>query len=147
MSHVAAPQPETPAQIAEHIASTQDTQSIRSIIRLLDKRLAASGLERFTQLWDLSGADAARIFGVSRQAFTKWLHDGPPLDRAAAVAALEDTTDVLTRYIKRDRIPVVVRRPADMLGGASLLQLIEKGQFEEALRAARSMLDLRRIQA
>jgi hypothetical protein len=147
MSPATATRPDTPAQIAAQIADTQDSQAIRSIIRLLDERLAARGLERFTQLWGLTGADAARIFGISRQAFTKWLHDGPPLERAAAVAALEDTTDVLARYIKRDRIPIVVRRPADLLGGASLLQLIERGEFEQALRGARSMLDLRRIQA
>jgi transcriptional regulator with XRE-family HTH domain len=136
-----------PAQIAANIAETHSPGAIRSIIRHLDQSLGRAGLERFTQLWDLSGAEAARLFGVTRQALAQWLRDGPPRERTAAIAALEDTTDLLARYIKRERIPIVVRRPADLLGGRSLLELVQRGKYQQALDGARRMLDLRRIES
>jgi hypothetical protein len=43
-----------------------------------------------------------------------------PPERGTQVAA----TDVLERYLKRDRIPAVVRRPAPLLGGVSLVDLL-----------------------
>jgi hypothetical protein len=135
-----------PAQIAAQIVATQDTAAIRSIIRHLDQSLPKRALERFIELWGLSGADAARLFGVSRQAFSQWLQDGPPRNRATAVAYLEDATDLLSRYIKRERIPIVVRRATDMLDGNSLLDLVSRGQYQRVLDGVHAMLDLRRIQ-
>jgi hypothetical protein len=83
---------------------------------------------------------------VSRQAFAKWQQSGPPADRAAAVAALEDATDLLERHVKRERIPAVVRRRSALTGEQSLLELAATGQHDAVLEAVRSMFDLRRVQ-
>ena len=53
----------------------------------------------------LSQAEAARLFGVSRQALAKWVHHGIPSDRVRAVSDLAAATDLLVHYLKRDRIP------------------------------------------
>ena len=78
----------------------------------------------------LGGRAPAAIFGVSRQAVAKWRGSGVPDDRAVALADLAAATDVLERYVRRDRIPAVVRRPATLLGGRSLLELAEAGEHE-----------------
>jgi len=95
--------------------------------------------------WDLSAAGAGRIFGVSRQAVAKWRGSGVPDDRAVALADLVAATDVLERYVRRDRIPAVVRRQADVLGGQSLLEIAEAGRFADVRRGVVTMLDLRRV--
>ncbi|MHB8452889.1 MAG: hypothetical protein ACYDAQ_20900 [Mycobacteriales bacterium] len=112
----------------------------------LDRQGRSGPLRRLMNVWDLSGTAAARLFGVSRQAWAKWLHSGVPPERAVAVADLAAATDVLDRYVRRDRIPAVVRRPAEQLGGRSLLDLAEAGEHRAVLLATRWMFDLRRIQ-
>ena len=96
---------------------------------------SGSGLVRTIGVWQLSQAKAAALFGVSRQAFAKWLQRGVPADHAVAVADLKAATDLLERYLKRDRIPAVVRRPIPKLDGVSLLDL---------LSACRDMFDFER---
>jgi predicted transcriptional regulator len=103
-------------------------------------------LERILSLWGLSNAAAARMFGVSRQAFSKWLHNGPPANRATSVADLAAVTDLLARYVKRERIPAIVRRQAPAFEGVSLLHLAEQGRTGEALDRVRATFDLRRVQ-
>jgi hypothetical protein len=76
----------------------------------------------------------------------KWRGSGVPEDRLVALGDLAAATDVLERYVRRDRIPAVVRRPADLLGGHSLLELAEEGRHAEVRRAAHDMVDLRRVQ-
>ena len=78
-------------------------------------------LERLLSLWGLSAAQGAHLFGISRQAFAKWLKAGPPAERAEAVAALAAATDQLDHYVKRERIAAVVRRKVPQFSGKSLL--------------------------
>ena len=54
----------------------------------LDRRRNADSLKRILSTWDLNQSDAARVFGVSRQAISKWFDQGVPPERAAAVADL-----------------------------------------------------------
>jgi hypothetical protein len=56
---------------------------------------------------------------------------------------LATATDLLDRYLRRDRIPAVVRRPAEALGGRSLLEMAEAGQSAAVVTAVRQMFDLR----
>jgi predicted DNA-binding protein (UPF0251 family) len=128
------------------IEQAPDMAWLRTLIDELDRVVRHDPLERLTQLWGLSNAEAARLFGVSRQAFSKWLQAGIPSDRATAVADLAAATDVLDRRIKRERIPAVVRRPASLLGGRSLYDVACEGRHEEVRRAVSEMLDLRRVQ-
>ena len=86
------------------------------------------------EVWGLSQAEAARLFGVSRQALGKWLQHGIPAERAQAVSDLAAATDLLVHYLKRDRIPAVVRRPIHALEDASLLDLAGAGRHPDVAR-------------
>ncbi len=103
-------------------------------------------LDRLMASWDLSAAGTGRIFGVTRQAVAKWRGSGVPDERAVALADLAAATDVLERYVRRDRIPAVVRRPAALLGDRSMLELAELGDYAGVRRGATLMVDLRRTQ-
>ena len=105
----------------------------------LDRRRAGDSFRRTTETWGLSQAEAARLFGVSRQAIGKWRRRGVPAERARAVADLAAATDLLVRYLKRDRIPAVVRRPIPALGGVSLVELLGRGDTGAVLAACRDM--------
>jgi len=98
-------------------------------------------LRRFLEVWSLSGAEASRLFGVSRQALSKWLTNGVPADRLEMMADLAGATDLLVRYLEVDRIPATVRRKAARLDGGSLLDLVGAGNSRGALEACRAMFD------
>lgn len=107
----------------------------------LDRARNAEALERVLAAWNLNQSDAARLFGVSRQAISKWLAQGVPAERAAAVADLAAATDLLLHHLKRERVPAVVRRSAVALDERSLLGLLEGGNTGAVLRACRDMFD------
>lgn len=138
--------PASPKDAADTIAATHDRAWIRSVVSYLDQALHKDPLERLITLWGLSAAEAAELFGVSRQAFSRWQQSGPPVDRSTAIAAMEDATDLLERHLKRERIRAVVRRASELVGGKSLLELAREGKYEEVLAATRTMFDLRRVQ-
>lgn len=110
----------------------------------LAARQSGSDLMGTLEVWQLSQAKAAALFGVSRQAFAKWLQRGVPAGHAVAVADLKAATDLLERYVKRDRIPAVVRRPIPKLDGFSLLDLLGRGDTNRLLSACRDMFDFER---
>lgn len=136
----------SPVEVAALVLAEQDQKWTRRLVDELDRAVRTEPLERFVDLWDLSNSAAARIFGVSRQAFSKWLSNGPPASRSVAVADLATATDLLDRYVKRERIPAVVRRPAPLLGDLSLLEVAAGGDTRTVADAVGSMFDLRRIQ-
>ena len=105
----------------------------------LDRRRVSRSFARTIEVWGLSQAEAARLLGVSRQAIGKWLHQGIPPERARAISDLAAATDLLVRYLKRDRIPAVVRRPIRVLDGASLVDLLARGGTHGLLSACRAM--------
>lgn len=105
----------------------------------LDRRRAGESLERTLRVWGVSQAEAARLLGVSRQAVGKWLERGAPAARVEALADLSAATELLVRYLKRDRIPAVVRRPMPAVGGVSLMDLLARGDTRSLLRACRDM--------
>ena len=97
---------------------------------------SGSDLMRTLGVWQLSQAKAAGLFGVSRQAFAKWLQRGVPADHVVAVADLKAATDLLERYLKREPIP--------KLDGVSLLDLLGRGDTNRLLSACRDMFDFER---
>jgi predicted DNA-binding protein (UPF0251 family) len=103
---------------------------------------ATDALRRVLLVWGLSQAEAARIFGVSRQAVAKWVTLGVPVERRRAIADLAGATDVLLEHLKVDRVAAVVRRPAERLGGRSLLEMAAGGDTEAVAAACRAMFDL-----
>lgn len=136
----------SPAEAAAVLIAKGDQRWTRSLVDELDRAIRTEPLARFVELWDLSNAGAARVFGVSRQAFSKWLANGPPAARAEAVTDLAAATDLLDRYVKRERIPAVVRRSAPLLDGVSLLDLATSGDTRAVADSVIAMFDLRRIQ-
>ncbi|MDX1659845.1 MAG: hypothetical protein R3343_13575 [Nitriliruptorales bacterium] len=97
------------------------------------------------RLWDISNAELGRMFGVSRQAASKWLQDGPPAARRDQVELLGQATDLLDRWIKRERIAAVVRRPVDVLDGRTRLEVALAGEFERLRDELRDTFDLARV--
>lgn len=126
-----------PERAAALLLEARSPRWVRRFGDELDRRLGASELEQVLAVWDLSQSDAARMFGVSRQAVGKWLRSGVPAERSVAVADLGAATDLLVRYLRRERIPAVVRRPAAVTGGRSLLDVasVDPGAALDAVRA------------
>lgn len=113
----------------------------------LEQQLERDAFTRWLELWGVSDAEAGRLFGVSRQAIAKWRAGGVPRDRLPVMADLAAVTDLLDGFVRRDRIRAVVRRPAEMLRGRSMLDLVGAGRTAELLAATREMFDLRRLDA
>jgi hypothetical protein len=128
------------------IEQAPDEKWLRILIDDLDQRIRTRPLERLLTLWSLSAAQGAQLFGISRQAFMKWLKKGPPAERAEAIAALAAATDLLSHYLKRERIAAVVRRKAPQLSGKSLLELASAGEYTKVRSAVETMFEFRRIQ-
>ena len=111
----------------------------------LDRHRAGRSLARTLAVWDINQSQAGQLFGVSRQAISKWLSQGAPAERAEALANIAAATDLLLHYLKRDRIAAVVRRPIPALG-RSLLDLVASGETELLLRTCRNMFDFDQLQ-
>ena len=103
------------------------------------RRLPNVSLSKVLGVWNLAGQEAADGFGVSQETLGGWLEHGVPADHAVPLANLSAATDVLLHYLKADRIPAVVRRPADLLGGKSLKDLYSERDTAGILEACRSM--------
>jgi hypothetical protein len=127
------------------LRSGGDADVLRRIIDRLDHQLAASPLERTVRLWDLSATQLGAMFGISRQAASKWLAEGAPASRRDQVALLGQATDLLDQWVKRERIPAVVRRPVDSLGGRTRLDVALAGEFELLRDEVYDTFDLTRI--
>jgi predicted XRE-type DNA-binding protein len=128
-----------PGEAARVLVQNADEAWLAELQRSLDQWRAHADLDHILGVWNLSQSDAAELFGVTRQAISKWRAQGAPTSRIDALADLSAATDILVRYLKRDRIPAVVRRPSDELGGRSLLDLVGAGRFEDVLGACRRM--------
>jgi len=136
-----------PHDLAEQIiAQAPSLEWLRAVTDDLDREIRRDPLERFLALWDLSGSEAARAFSVSRQALSKWRQSGVPADRIPGLMDLAEATNLLDRRVKRERIPAVVRRAAETLGGQSLLDLAFEGRHAEVRDAVVAIFDLRRVQ-
>lgn len=135
-----------PGEMARELIESADTDWLRELVDALDREVRTEPLVRMIALWDLSNARAARLFGISRQGFSKWLAAGPPADRADDVSAVDNITTLLDRYVLRERIPAVVRREAADLGGQSIIERLEAGAYSDTADYVRSTFDLRRVQ-
>ncbi len=127
------------------LRSGGDADVLRRIIDRLDHQLNASPLQRTVRLWDLSATQLGAMFGISRQAASKWLADGAPASRRDQVALLGQATDVLDQWVKRERIPAVVRRPVEALDGRTRLDVALAGEFEVLRDELYDTFDLTRI--
>jgi transcriptional regulator with XRE-family HTH domain len=138
-----------PRDAAAKLANEQrnDRGWLDEFAESLDRHRAGLSFARVLSVWGLSRSEAARHFGVSRQALSKWLQNGVPLERTEAIADLAAATDLLVHYLKRDRIPAAVRRPVVELRHRSLLDLLAAGETGILLEACRDMFRFERAQA
>jgi hypothetical protein len=137
----------SPHVVAERlVAEAPDRAWLRALVDDLDARLRTDPLERLLSLWGLSASEAARAFGVTRQALSKWRQSGVPADRTPALMDHAAATDELDRRVKRERIPAVVRRPAPDLAGRWLLDLAMENRHAEVRQAVARLFDLSRVQ-
>jgi len=135
----------TPSRAADAVMAEAGEEWTRAFVAELGRRLHGDALEQFLTVWAVSAADAARMFGVSRQAVGQWRAAGVPEDRLVMLADVSAATDLLLRYVRADRIAAVVRRPAEVLSGSSLLDLALAGRTAEVRAAVAAMFDLRRV--
>lgn len=135
----------SPVDVADAVMACGE-DAAEAVTRLLLLRLRSHPLTRLLDSWDLSATAGAALFGVSRQAFTKWLSDGPPADRADDVAGFDAAVNTLATYLRPERISAVVRRPSPALGGVSLLDFAVSHTGRETAAAAAAMFDLRVVQ-
>ncbi len=137
----------TPEEAVEQLmAEAPDEDWLRAVVDELDRALRLQPLKRLQQLWELSNADIARMFGDSRKTFSVWSQRGIPSDQAITLTNLSAATDRLEHYVKRERIPAVVRGPATNLGGRSLLDLACERCSEEVRTMVNQMFHLRRAE-
>jgi len=137
-----------PREAAARLVAAHQHESgwLDQFAQYFDRHRAGQSLARILRIWDLSQSHAARQFGVSRQALHKWLESGVPAERTEAVADLAAATDLLVHYLKRDRIPAVVRRRIAALEGRSLLELLGAGESHLLLQTCRDMFNFDRAQ-
>lgn len=130
--------------IAVELLAVDEAAGI-GLVQALERHLSVRPLDRVERVWDLSAAQAASLFGVSRQAYAKWREAGVPASRREDVAELDAATQVLLAHVKVDRIPAVVRRASPMLQDRSLLD-VAVGDPAATHAAVVDMFDLRRVQ-
>ena len=56
-----------------------------------------------------------------------------------AISDLAAVTDLLVRYLKRDRVPAVVRRPIRALDNVYLMDFLQQGDTRTLLATCRDM--------
>ena len=117
-----------------------------AVVDALDRHLRISPLECVQTLWALSDAESARLFGVSLQAFSRWRQHGIPSIHVPVLANLSTATELLDQYVKRERIPALVRRRSTGLGNRSLYEMACDGHHADALAAVSKMFNLAKVQ-
>lgn len=129
-----------PATAPLQLPDTLDYQRFcRTVLQELSG--AGTGLEHLMAAWQLSVADVARLFGVARQAVQQWLSGGVPAARQPKLATVQRIADLLERNLQPDRIPAVVRTPADEYGGRSMLRAIGDDDHDELLASVERSFD------
>lgn len=85
------------------------------------------------------------MFDVSRQEMSKWITQGLPGGRRAQVELLGQITNQLDRWMKREHIPAVVRRPVTVLGDRTQLDVALAGELELLHEEVSDTFDLTRV--
>jgi len=102
---------------------------------------AGSAIRSLLSAWQLSIAEAARLFGVTRQAMQQWLAGDVPPARLPKVLAVVRIADLLSRNVRPERIGGIVRSPVPGYAGATMLQLIAQDRHQELLDSVARSFD------
>jgi transcriptional regulator with XRE-family HTH domain len=132
-----------PSREADEVALECGNDAVWRFARLalLELEGTRPPLERVADLFDVSLTELGSLFGVSRQAVSDWLERGVPPARAPKVNALARLADILERNLRPERIPGIVRRPAEVYGGLSMLEMIEQDRHEELVELVTDAFD------
>lgn len=107
---------------------------------------ARKTIARLIELLDLSLEQVATILGVAIEQVVEWTGDRgtPPAYAVAELHQLDDALSTLEHLFNPERIPQIIRRPAELFGGESALDLILRGdlplvvaKYDESLHYAR----------
>ena len=107
---------EDPKKFAEALLD-RSAETAPAIALWLERGLSTRPLQQFERLWEVSAAEAAGVFHVTRQAYAKWHSRGVPGNRRVDVSLIEDATRELLAHIPPERIPVVGAPPGRESGG------------------------------
>lgn len=86
----------------------------------------AAAVRRIKELFGLSDAELANLFGVKRQALAYWREHGIPAGRAADVDRIYELAERFARTFKAARLPQIVRTAGRGLGNRSVLEVLAK---------------------
>jgi len=120
-----------------------DPDALLRFTRLVAQELQReqSDLERAQAVFGLTVTELAGLFGVTRQAASLWLIDGPPSARLAKVASVAAVADILVHRLKPARIGGIARKPTAAYAGRSMLELIAADEHEWLLESVRRSFD------
>ncbi len=81
----------------------------------------------------LSQDQLGRMLGVSGETVRRWKTGatGIPLSQVAELTAAESALDRLLRIFRRERLPLAIRRKAELFGGRQALDWILDGRIAE----------------
>lgn len=136
-----------PVQAAADLAAAHadDPSWLDAFSTALVKERSANQAERVFEVWGINHSEAGRLFGVSRQAVSRWINQGVPATHVVTFGDLAAATDILSHYVRADRIPTVVRRPAPALNEHSLVDLIAQGRSADIVDACRAMFQFANV--
>jgi hypothetical protein len=100
---------------------------------------SAAYLHYCLNAWNASNAAGGEIFGVTRQAFAKWIRYGMPVARSAEAAALADATERVCAT-SPTRIAVLLHRPMTNDGQTLMSMMRQAGDPWVSARLIRTLL-------
>jgi DNA-binding transcriptional regulator YiaG len=120
----------------------RDAAAIRlALHRAIDESLADAGLytrgaaavARLGRLFGMSHEELGRMFRVSGETVRRWERGQVriPDARQAELETMAAAADRLEALFVADRLPQVIRRPAELFGGETALAWIERGRIAD----------------
>ena len=114
------------------LSQVYDTASRLLLARRHDLE-ARLTLDRLMLRLGLSQDEAARMLGVSGETVRRWQRGAVkiPMPRAAQLLSMGEALDRLLRLFQPARLPLAIRRPADLFDGERALDWILRGRIAE----------------
>lgn len=105
-------------------------------------RKSAPPIARAKELFGLSSAEVADLFGVSRQAVMQWEASGEiPAARRSKLNNLLAVGEIFERKLRPERLPLVARKPASDYGGLTMLEMVRHDRDAELLEITELAFD------
>lgn len=89
----------------------------------------------------LDSEDLVNMFGMTVSHLEAPVPGKQPPGFTQKLAVVSEIAQLLATRLRPERIPQVVRRPADAFGGLSMLEAIAAGQHEAVLEETRASFD------